>query len=304
MSALPSVSSALADPVVRRRLAAQIRRRVGPSEAEDVAQSVLCEAIGAAPPALPPADVPRWLSGIARHEVCDAHRRRARAARLAERAAGDPAVLPSAPSSPEHHALLRAVVDDARTHDDGRVLEWIVREHDGERLQDIAEEVGVPAATLRKRISRFRRRVRDRWLVGLSVLAVLGLFVATAARQDEHAMIVREPAAVTARAALERAQGTFRVVASEADPGSDPAAVAAARIELQDLRVTVRGRQVHVRSLGFQAGYTLVPEASGELSLRRGSRVIAVVTVLDDGGLLVRSEAGPLRGRLSLARIR
>ncbi len=296
------VSAVLADPNVRRRIASQIRRRVPAADVEDVAQNVMCEALASEPADLREGDVPRWLAGIARHKACDLHRRRAR-----REVVGEGAIeAASAPAPPiEQREILRGILRDAGDGGaDRRVLDWIVREHEGERLNDIAREEGLPAHTVRKRISRFRSRLRSHWLGALALVLVAGALAGAASREGRREDIVAEPLATSVVALLGAAQGSYRVASSTPAPDLDVATAAAARIELQDMAITVEGQQVTVRSLGFHAVYTLRPGTPGALSLQRvgTGQEVAQVTVHEGGTVVVHAARGPLRGTLVLAR--
>jgi DNA-directed RNA polymerase specialized sigma24 family protein len=296
------VSAVLADPDVRRRIASQIRRRVPAGDVEDVAQNVMCEALASAPAGLREGDVPRWLAGIARHKACDLHRRRARR-EVAGEGAIDAAPAPAPPH--EQREILRGILSEAGEGGaDHRVLDWIVREHEGERLNDIARQEGLPAHTVRKRISRFRQRLRSQWLGVLALVLVGGALAGAASRERRREDIVAEPVAASAVALLGAAQGSYRVVGSTPAPDLDVATATAARVELQDMTITVEGQRVTVRSLGFHGKYMLQPRAPGALSLQRvdTGEELARITVHEGGAVVVHASRGTLRGTLVLAR--
>jgi hypothetical protein len=50
---------------------------------------------------------------------------------------------------------------------------WLAREAAGERLDELAREASLPAATVRQRVSRMRRWLRKRWLHEVSGRVVL-----------------------------------------------------------------------------------------------------------------------------------
>jgi DNA-directed RNA polymerase specialized sigma24 family protein len=193
---------------VRRGLTALLRRRVPPQEVEDIAQTVLCDALAAGHVPSDPEEFRRWLTGIARHKIADFHRRAARG--RARTAGGEGAEhVAASPTAFEEREVLENLLAESRTRRDAETMEWLVREHDGERLIDIASEEGLPAPVVRQRVSRFRRALRARW-VGLFALALVvsggGAYVvrgldsppelATAPRP--HPSIAADPAASSA----------------------------------------------------------------------------------------------------------
>jgi cytoskeletal protein RodZ len=52
-------------------------------------------------------------------------------------------------------------------------LEWMLREGDGEKLEHIARDARVPATRVRKRVSRLRKLLRERWAAELTLVGVL-----------------------------------------------------------------------------------------------------------------------------------
>lgn len=176
-------SGALADRDLRRGLTALLQRRLPTQEVEDIAQTVLCDALAARALPSDPDELRRYVSGIARHKIADYHRRAARqAARTTDE---DPADL-GAPQREEafgERAALERLLAEPRTRRDAQTLEWLVREHGGDRLNDIAKEEGLSSAVVRQRVSRLRRALRARYaalvlavvvLVGLALGRVLG----------------------------------------------------------------------------------------------------------------------------------
>ncbi|WP_434047873.1 RNA polymerase sigma factor [Sorangium cellulosum] len=167
----------LADPGTRRALEAFVRRRVPGGEVDDVVQTVLCDAL--ASPARPadPAELRRWLLGIARHKVADHHRRASR-----ETAAELPD-LPVGPPPVEARELARWAEEQAAANRDARqTLSWMAREGEGEKLESIAADEQVPAARVRQRVSRMRRWMRERWLAELAAVAALALLAIVVVR--------------------------------------------------------------------------------------------------------------------------
>src|SRR5258705_522792 len=73
-----SPRDALADPALRRTLEDFVRRRVGPSDVDDVVQTVLVDALAAADRPEEGEALRKWIIGVARHKVADLHRARGR----------------------------------------------------------------------------------------------------------------------------------------------------------------------------------------------------------------------------------
>jgi len=158
----------LAEPAIRRSLEDFIRRRVPAADVEDLVQTVLVEALASATRPHEEGEVKRWLIGIARHKVVDHHRRRTR------EIASELPDLATAPAPVEERSLAAwAEKQAARGGDGERTLEWMAREGEGEKLEAIAEEEKMPAATVRQRVSRLRRWMKERWVAELAAAAAL-----------------------------------------------------------------------------------------------------------------------------------
>jgi DNA-directed RNA polymerase specialized sigma24 family protein len=162
--------SPLASPEVRRLLVDFVSRRVSRDDAEDVVQTVLCEALAA--PVIPGEreELRRWLVGIARHKVADFHRRSAR-----EKVVDPPE--PEAPPPPLEARSLAGWAEKqvAGNHDGARTLAWMAREGEGEKLESIAADERLPAERVRQRVSRLRRFMKQRWLAELAAAAALAV---------------------------------------------------------------------------------------------------------------------------------
>ncbi|MBL8741879.1 MAG: hypothetical protein JNK04_12315 [Myxococcales bacterium] len=168
----PAARNVLEGTSLYRELSAMVRHRVPPSEVEDVVQGVLCEALASSNVPASAADVPRWVMGIAKHKVADFHRR-ARREHLSDEADHQGSSDPI-----EDKLLLQAVLADGEHDATRETLRWVVREFAGEQLNDIAREAALPAAVVRQRVSRFRRRMRARWLMAAAAaFGLAGLFV-------------------------------------------------------------------------------------------------------------------------------
>jgi hypothetical protein len=139
---------------------------------------VLCDALAA--PAIPVEgeELPRWLNGIASHKVADEHRRRARWS-------GSEPPEASAEGSDEARDLLRRIEGEVATPEERQALEWLVREHQGEALCEMARAEALAPDTLRQRVARFRRKLRARYLAPLALLLALGAGAAFELRRTD-----------------------------------------------------------------------------------------------------------------------
>lgn len=161
----------------RDALIRYVRRRVPAHEAEDVVQSVLLEAATSPQRPADPASARRWIWGIARNKVVDHHRRARREVH------GEAHEMVSAAPDDVDDMLRWAAREMPRGEGVEETLRWLLREADGETLDEIARDAKVPAPTVRQRVSRLRRHFRARHallLAGCGLL--LGLLVWWATR--------------------------------------------------------------------------------------------------------------------------
>ncbi len=287
-SPLPFASFALrrqlAEPRLRIGLAAMVRRRVPAGDAEDVVQSILCDALASTTTPVEPTEISRWLYGIARHKVADFHRR---ARRDEATAPGEEGVTRCDPI--EARAVLVRVVAEAYEEARSReTLGWIVREHAGELLADIANDVSLPSPVVRQRVSRLRRALAARWLAPLTILAALGGSAALARfLEGAPAEIVAEPAPGPAASTLARVQGRWRVASSTS---------------AAEVTVSVTGSRVIVDVPGLRAERAITIDeagATGFAASLRSDRGVDRVTVRFDGEALVVTGA---KGTVALTR--
>src|SRR5262245_24500106 len=128
-----STADALTDPTFRLALIQMVRRRVPESDAEDIVQSTLAEALCARNAPEEMDGLRRFVWGIARHKVADFYRR-ARREKLAD------AEVATAEAPHAEEDLLRwAARELPPTRDACQTLEWMLREGEGEKLEAIAE---------------------------------------------------------------------------------------------------------------------------------------------------------------------
>lgn len=169
------VKKSIGDPELRRALTEFVRRRVPPSDVDDVVQTVLVDALAAPNAPAEPRELTRWMLGIARHKVADLHRRAHRE---------PPAELPdleAAPAPIEEIEMARWAEEQAGSSRDAKqTLTWMAREGEGEKLEAIATDEQVPAARVRQRVSRMRRWMKERWIAELAAVAALGIVAVVA----------------------------------------------------------------------------------------------------------------------------
>ncbi|HEX2670822.1 MAG TPA: hypothetical protein VHM25_08120, partial [Polyangiaceae bacterium] len=106
-------------------------------------------------------------------------------------------------------------------------LHWLLREGDGETLDEIAREVELPAPRVRQRVSRLRRHLHARWLAlgAAGLLSLLGLgtlFYRTMTKAETEPSIARE-----AFAPLERARALRQKALEQCAAGAYPECIAA-----------------------------------------------------------------------------
>lgn len=166
----PKADEPLADPELRRFLLEFVKRRVSAADADDIVQTVLCDALVAKNLPTEKEELRKYLIGIARHKVVDTHRRTAR------EEVGEPPELVASPPPVEEESLLRWAEKQAPTTEEAqKTLSWMAREGEGEKLENIAADERVPAARVRQRVSRMRRWMKERWIAELAAVAALGM---------------------------------------------------------------------------------------------------------------------------------
>lgn len=169
-------SAALSDPALHRALKRMIAAKIPATDAEDVLQQTLTDALAAAEGPTDSDEIRRWVFGIARHKIAD-HHRRAQRYELSE--AVPEAEATSAPHSAED--LVRWAEGEAPSDIEAKkTLEWMAREADGERLESIAREENIPAPRVRQRVSRLRKFFRRRWAAQIAALGAFALVAALA----------------------------------------------------------------------------------------------------------------------------
>jgi DNA-directed RNA polymerase specialized sigma24 family protein len=264
----------LAEAETRRRLLAVVRRRVPAQDVDDVVQQVLCDALASGGMPRDPDGLARWLVGVARHKTADLYRERARSGE-AEGADVEAIAAPAPPLEARAvmHAMTAAVSREPRG---AQTLEWVVREAQGERLDEMAREANLAPAAVRQRVSRLRRLLRKRWLRELLLLAAaVAAVVCVRPSILEHgaAPIVAEPTSAE-DAIVAALQGTWRVEAVQsADPRAE--SLMSVRFDGQKLRAATpygaASGTVRVEPLGNGRFSLLVDTGRGAPLRVRGS---------------------------------
>jgi len=181
---IPSQNAArLADPALREGLLKYARRRLPPAEVEDLVQNTLTDALVAANAPNDDSEFRRFVHGIARHKIADSYRRRGH--QPISSADVDQTAAETSPSAGE----LSQWIDSELPKTEGAqaTLHWLLRESDGESLDEIARDLDLPAPRVRQRVSRLRRHFHARWLAlgaaGLLVLLGVGASLERAAQR-------------------------------------------------------------------------------------------------------------------------
>src|SRR5450432_968450 len=146
----------LADPALRRAIEATVKRRVPADDADDVVQAALADVLSAARVPEDAEEFRRFVFAVTRNKVFDHFRRRVR--EVPEEEAVEPAAA-EAPLSARD--ILRWAEGKLPDSESEHTLEWMLREGDGEKLEQIARDANVPAPRVRQRVSRLRRFLRE-----------------------------------------------------------------------------------------------------------------------------------------------
>jgi DNA-directed RNA polymerase specialized sigma24 family protein len=238
----PAVAASfLADAGTLNFLAAFVRRRVPAPWSEDVVQSVLCSALEASAPPAPHA-LRGWLAGIARHKIADFHRRARREAPRFEALTDLHAPANGVGASVEARDLLARAEAFVESDRERRTLEWMVRAHEGEALEDIAHDESLPAPLVRQRVTRLRRALRAA-LLAAAALAIAAL-VASSGRSRREAIAPESVLPLqslprqAAASPLEAVQGRWRVRDVSCGAEAPAAACVAARLAQLDVNGT------------------------------------------------------------------
>lgn len=152
-------------------MVAVARRRVADDDAEDVVQATLAEALTSREKPQDPEALRRWLWGVLRHKIADHYRKRRR--EVLDDDAGES--MGEVPDDATEDLLRWAVARLPKGGDVQETFQWLLREGEGEKLENIAEEMGIPAPRVRKRVSRLREHLRSHWGKEVAILAAFGI---------------------------------------------------------------------------------------------------------------------------------
>jgi RNA polymerase sigma factor (sigma-70 family) len=195
MPAAPNpINARLADAALRRAVEAAVRRRVRGDDADDVVQATYTDVLAARQLPEDDEEFRRFVFGVARNKVFDHFRRQKRSP---EELSDDEAEGGEQPLSARD--ILRWAEGELPDSEARDTLQWMLREGDGEKLEHIARDARVPAPRVRKRVSRLRKLLRERWaaeltLAGLAVLlGVLGALYYFASGRDPDDVVEGEP---------------------------------------------------------------------------------------------------------------
>jgi|LNFM01.1.fsa_nt_gb RNA polymerase sigma factor (sigma-70 family) len=165
---------------LRDALRTLARRKVAEADVDDIVQVVLTEAAASQGRPEDPADARKWIYGILRNKIADHHRRPKRE-ELVPELREEPRSEAHAQDMQEVRSLLEWAMRELPPGMDARrTLEWLLRESEGETLEEIARSEQLPPEQVRQRVSRLRRFFRERWVataVGFAVLIALGVAV-------------------------------------------------------------------------------------------------------------------------------
>ncbi|MEO7035850.1 MAG: sigma-70 family RNA polymerase sigma factor [Polyangiaceae bacterium] len=175
---VPTPNSArLADPELREALLKYARRRLPPTEVDDLVQNTLTDALVSPNPPSDEGDFQRWVHGIAKHKVADVYRRRGRRPLLDPELDCKIGCADPGPASGELSQWIERELP--KTEGAQATLHWLLRESDGETLDEIARAEALPAPRVRQRVSRLRRHLHSRWLAlaaaGIALLLCVGV---------------------------------------------------------------------------------------------------------------------------------
>ncbi len=275
------VRERLAARDLRRNLTAMLERRLPAEDVEDVAQTVLADALAADRVPQDPVEMRRWLAGIVRHKVADFHRARARVEKRTSPLDAEEGGEPACPPPPlEARELLANVLGETEAPRDRETLSWLVREHHGDRLADIAKEAGLPSPVVRQRVSRLRRALRQRWAGALLLALVAGGGIAGArlVAGEESDAIAPDPSVAPAPLVLPAAaspfDGVWKVESVKPHVSLTPAQRALLDAEARAAKVKVHGARIEVSA---PAG-TLVVTARDVTRAKDGSMTATMVT--------------------------
>jgi RNA polymerase sigma factor (sigma-70 family) len=174
----------ISDEKLRADLEAAVRRRIRGDAADDVVQATWTDVLQASQVPSDAQEFRRFVFGVARNKVIDHFRQRAREHASPEEIA-DSAEAGAPVSTRDLLRWAEGKLPDPESKD---TLEWMLREGDGEKLEQIAREANLPAPRVRQRVSRLRRFLRRHWAAELllgGALLLLGAYLFLRHREPE-----------------------------------------------------------------------------------------------------------------------
>ncbi len=155
----------LSDPGLRAAVQRLLRRKLPAQEVDDAVQTVLAEALSAAEVPDSREAAGRWLLGIARHKAVDFFRRR-------REVPTEDVPTVAVEMDHEERDFVRFMLADV-SGEHAPLVDVLLREADGEKLEHLAAEAGIAAPTLRQRVSRLRRFLREKRALELALVAAV-----------------------------------------------------------------------------------------------------------------------------------
>ncbi|HEY1692176.1 MAG TPA: sigma-70 family RNA polymerase sigma factor [Polyangiaceae bacterium] len=205
----------IASPAVRAKMRAVIGDQLQKADADDVVQKTYLRLLTAIDRL--PEDEDGLLGFVVVVTVGEVKRRHKRAAvdqaRFTERRELEDDEREDGALSPQLREEFREIHAWAvKQQADGRVdpdcLRWAERIARGDTFEEIAEDEGIPAATVRKRMERFRKHMKEHRLAYAGGLSVLVLALVFFLRPPSRPDIVAEPTPPTTPSAVPTAVAT------------------------------------------------------------------------------------------------
>jgi RNA polymerase sigma factor (sigma-70 family) len=300
----PNFQERLSDSKLRSFLLRHAKRSLPTADAEDLVQQALCDAVGARRQPEQDAEIAPWLMTILKRRICDWFR----SPRVEHFEEGDLDRFDTATRGAgfdrafDARDLLERVVAHA-TAPERQTLSWLVQEHNGDTLEQIAARDRCAGPVVRQRIHRFRQHLRARWLIAATLAIVL--VWAVASRRGE-AVIVRDDMAL-APVILADVAGLYQVDEVSAGAGvssADRALLDGIRVGRAQLRVSrPTGEDAIVVEVGAGVLLRVVDASDGRMRVRAddgSEQVVRAKRVINGGAgrttLEVLCEEGRLRG--------
>lgn len=163
-------SADLLHPELRQHLERYLRRRLPAAEVDDALQAVYCAALEAKNVPVEETHLRRWMTVIARRQVAAYYER------TSSEQLGEPPEVEVESDPVETMSMLRWAEKQAaqsQLEATEQTLDWMARESEGEKLEQIAVDTHIPSANVRQRVSRMRRFMKARWALEISAALVL-----------------------------------------------------------------------------------------------------------------------------------